>query len=829
MSDENSDGKVVIDSKIDTSGIDKGVKDADSKLKKLKDSFSEIFSKIHNTIQDNVSSALNKIKKSFSDTFSKIKDSIHGVPETFSKMRDVMQGPVAAAKLIKDSIGKVVDIVKEMTAAYNDQQDAENGLALAAKNNPYYTAESVQNLKNYARQLESVTELSYNDILNQSKILISAGRTESEVTKIMSAAADYAAGAQVDIATAVTTLNATYSGTIGLLGRQVKGLNGLTASQLANGDAVDLIAKKYKGMASELANTGPAAENARKSFNAAVGQFMAPASDAWNNFWKNFYTKGAEVINKLKNSPEKKIKEGTATSVDYKTELEEAKKNLELLQNAYKNADTDAAASHGYLTGDGIRKNLLPSIKNAENKVNSLAKQYDTLTAAENAASENAKKTADANKKLADAEQKNKEASDYITQNTKDREKSISQLKLQADLDGKAVDNAELLNIYIKSYVDLISNSDGKITANNSAAKDLLSTIKEIAKINPDTFIANITTELDKSVDAVKASGGDIADVYKEYSSKVSDAIKTLVSTGVYSSDSDEIQKLINFMGVLNEKQKEASGTTTEQVNKYNELSKQIDNLGTYSGDTFDSLKQSLLDTITNSGLAADQIQKLTDKINAAKTSTMNWKQAWDEAGSSAVQSLLSATESLAEAVVTGEDAWGAFASAALNGIASSIEGIGAQLAQLAGLYTVLALGELWSQQYPAAAGHAAAAVTAGAESAAVYAAAGLVKGWAANFTTGGIAGGNSYTGDKVKANLNSKEMVLNNGQQRNLFDRINNDDLGTSSRLSSDEIQAIASSVAGLYNQNVSTTVTLDKRVLAKAVSTVTRNGDYN
>ena len=207
MSVENSDGKVTIDSAIDTSGIDKGLKDVDSKLKKTKKSFSE----------------------------------------TFAKLRDVMQGPIAAAGMVKDSIGKVVDVIKEMTAAYNDQQDAENGLALAAKNNPYYTAESVQNLKNYARQLESVTELSYNDILNQSKILISAGRTESEVTKIMSAAADYAAGAQVDIATAVTTLNATYSGTIGLLGRQVKGLNGLTASQLANGDAVDLIAKKIQG------------------------------------------------------------------------------------------------------------------------------------------------------------------------------------------------------------------------------------------------------------------------------------------------------------------------------------------------------------------------------------------------------------------------------------------------------------------------------------------------------------------------------------------------------------------------------------------------------
>ena len=48
------------------------------------------------------------------------------------------------------------------------------------------------------------------------------------------------------------------------------------------------------------------------------------------------------------------------------------------------------------------------------------------------------------------------------------------------------------------------------------------------------------------------------------------------------------------------------------------------------------------------------------------------------------------------------------------------------------------------------------------------------------SFATGGIMGGTSYTGDENLALLNSREMILNNGQQRNLFDRINSGNLGS-------------------------------------------------
>ena len=52
------------------------------------------------------------------------------------------------------------------------------------------------------------------------------------------------------------------------------------------------------------------------------------------------------------------------------------------------------------------------------------------------------------------------------------------------------------------------------------------------------------------------------------------------------------------------------------------------------------------------------------------------------------------------------------------------------------------------------------------------YASVGLMAGTAiGNFAEGGIIPGNSFTGDRLTANVNSGEMVLNGSQQKNLFD----------------------------------------------------------
>lgn len=64
-----------------------------------------------------------------------------------------------------------------------------------------------------------------------------------------------------------------------------------------------------------------------------------------------------------------------------------------------------------------------------------------------------------------------------------------------------------------------------------------------------------------------------------------------------------------------------------------------------------------------------------------------------------------------------------------------------------------------------------------GPPAAALVAAAGMAQASAVsglNFATGGIVPGTSYTGDKVAANVNSREMILNMGQQKRLFDIAN-------------------------------------------------------
>lgn len=59
-------------------------------------------------------------------------------------------------------------------------------------------------------------------------------------------------------------------------------------------------------------------------------------------------------------------------------------------------------------------------------------------------------------------------------------------------------------------------------------------------------------------------------------------------------------------------------------------------------------------------------------------------------------------------------------------------------------------------------------------------------------FAGGGIVGGNSFRGDKLIARVNSGEMILNGKQQKNLFDAINNN------RLGSDGSQSISFKIKG-------------------------------
>jgi hypothetical protein len=77
----------------------------------------------------------------------------------------------------------------------------------------------------------------------------------------------------------------------------------------------------------------------------------------------------------------------------------------------------------------------------------------------------------------------------------------------------------------------------------------------------------------------------------------------------------------------------------------------------------------------------------------------------------------------------------------------------------------------------------------------------------AGNFEQGGIVPGNSFTGDRLTANVNSGEMILNRQQQSNLFSQINGQSQSSQPMM-------------------IHTTVNIDGETVARGVSKQVANG---
>ena len=179
-----------------------------------------------------------------------------------------------AAELGVKAVKKINETIKETTELYRVQAIAEKTLEVAARNNPYLDSGSVMQLKDYAGQLQKVSTVGDEQLLPMMAQLASAGRTQSEIQQIMSAALDVSASGMMSLDSAVTALNKTYAGTSGQLGNQIAELKNLSKEELQSGKAVDIVAQKFKGMAEETAKATGSTEqlkNAMGDYKEEVG------------------------------------------------------------------------------------------------------------------------------------------------------------------------------------------------------------------------------------------------------------------------------------------------------------------------------------------------------------------------------------------------------------------------------------------------------------------------------------------------------------------------------------------------------------------------------
>ena len=199
---------------------------------------------------------------------------------------------VKVARQVSQAIG-------ECTEAYKKQLIAERQLETAIQNNPFVTGASSRALKQFASEMQKVSNYGDEQLIPMMANLVSLGRSEEETMQIMSVALDMSASGSMSLDTAINQLNATLNGSIGRLGQQNAELKGLTEEELKSGKAIEILGEKFKGLAGATADTSTQLKNIKGDFKEAIGQFTLPSSDMWNKFWAGFYERGIEVLNKI--------------------------------------------------------------------------------------------------------------------------------------------------------------------------------------------------------------------------------------------------------------------------------------------------------------------------------------------------------------------------------------------------------------------------------------------------------------------------------------------------------------------------------------------------
>lgn len=264
--------KVTVKFTSETSGLEKGLKNAKSGIEKLGGS--------------NLGKGITSIATGF-------------------------MGVKAAVSAVTGVCKQAAAVVKDLTDAYKVQANAEIQLATACKNNPLLNSTSVVALEEFASQIQSVTTYGDEELLPFMAKLAASGRTQQEIMDVMSAATNIAASGTMSLDSAVNALNATYQGNVGTLGRQISGVKNLTAEQLKNGEAVKLVAGQYKGMAEETARaTGSAQQlkNAWGDLKEHLGEGLEKAIAPFRRMLTGILSDVNSTISRVKNT----IKEETA-------------------------------------------------------------------------------------------------------------------------------------------------------------------------------------------------------------------------------------------------------------------------------------------------------------------------------------------------------------------------------------------------------------------------------------------------------------------------------------------------------------------------------------
>lgn len=681
-----------------------------------------------------------------------VKGKLDTTSKTIGKSLAAGIGGAAAVAGIK----KTVDALNDCAAAYRVQEKAEKALEVAARNNPYLNDQNVSNLKNFASELQKVSDYGDEATIAIMAQLAATGRQESEITAIMQAAADMAAATGQDIASVAQTLNATYSGTTGTLGRQIASIKNLTAEELAAGKAIEIVAAQYKGSAAELAQVEIQLTNSWGDFKENIGRGWQAATQPVKQFFLDTLNSVNEIIGAGTEVQQAAAAEasGNASTNQKKILLDEAKERLQKMRDMqaisaeirkdsdyYTKLTQQELKEYNEFWAKTSNEEVAQQVAALETRIRQLTIEYGKLSEEERKAAEAAAAAASEADKAAAAAERDKQATEHINANNKALQDKIALMELQASVTGEEIDAQELYNVYLQSYLDLISQSNGLVTENNTAAKARLEIVKELAeeaKAAEEAALKEAEAQKEKEEAAKKAEEAE-----KERNQQAQ-AIRESALALLKDEEAERL-KLINDIAeseILTEEEKNAA---IEKLNKehYQSLASEVNDYVAQTQAIISDASAIMLQNVENESQA--ELAAIEEKYTRGLISEQEYNEKKKEIEKKAAQ----------DSYKIKMFEWTASLLAASANIA---EGVTKAIAQggTAGLITGALVGAAGAVQI--------ASIVAS-------------KPVPPSFYTGGVIGGmNGATmgGDNTYIHARSGEMVLNAAQQRSLWDMIN-------------------------------------------------------
>ena len=440
-----NDGEIRINTKVDESGLDKGLKSVKGKVDNLgKDT-----------------KGLNALKTAFNETGG----AVAGFTSKLGSVASSGGGAAAAITAAVMAAKKYIETLKEANEAYKVQEKAEKALSKAAENNPYLNDEGVERLKDFAGEIQKVSNYGDEATIDIMAQLAATGRSEAEIMKIMAAAADYAAAKHISLESAVQNLNKSYGGLAGELGELFPEVKALTAEQLKNGEAVDIIAQKYKGLAQEAADSGTQAKNAFGDFMESVGKMANPIFEGLNQRAKSFWEAMTEQMNKFNDALETASRKWGIGGIH-----RAVNEGVDAMNKTYINQDTgeEKRGASMYTTEylKWLKEELELREKLTSKEQRALLEITQELKARERMAKwekEQAEAEAKKNKESKRQAEAEKRANDYAAASNKALQEKLKLLEVESKAKGESVDVQDVYNAYLQSYVDLLTKTNGTI------------------------------------------------------------------------------------------------------------------------------------------------------------------------------------------------------------------------------------------------------------------------------------------------------------------------------------------------------------------------------